>query len=137
MRLPWCASWPLPANWTDRIDAMTARFLALLALTVLPAAIACADTPAQRCQDLLESGMRMAGWEQRCRFNAGVAHALRAGYVQAGCPALIQDGMVDQTVRRLDAELDAQIRHAGNQAAFCRAARPAYDDIVSAMPRAR
>ena len=40
----------------------------LAALSLSPLALA--DTPAQRCQDLLESGMRMAGWEQHCQFRA-------------------------------------------------------------------
>lgn len=109
---------------------LCAPLLAALSLSTL----ALADTPAQRCQDLLESGMRMAGWEQHCQFNAGVAPALRAAYMQAGCPGIIKDDTVDRTVRQLDAELNGQIQRAGSEAAFCTAVRPAYEDIVGAMP---
>ena len=107
----------------------------LAALSLSPLALA--DTPAQRCQDLLESGMRMAGWEQHCQFNAGVAPALRTAYMQAGCPGIIKDDTVDRTVRQLDAELNGQIQRAGSEAAFCTAVRPAYEDIVGAMPRGK
>ena len=42
-------------------------------LAALPIPTRLADTPRNAARICWKSGMRMAGWEQHCQFNAGVA----------------------------------------------------------------
>lgn len=94
-----------------------------------------ANATAEECQDLLKNGLRISAWEQHCQFQGGVGRFLRAGYQDMRCHTLLTDSVIDQAGQQIEAELSGQIRQLGGEQAFCAAARPAYEDIRSALPK--